>query len=252
MRVEKYQQKGKIDAERLLGELKRANRMPKVAVPQSIIFYFSATRNPKWSSGFSSNVDGHNFFGAKLDVICKNKIGVLSGFGIGAPAMAFYFELLVAMGAKSILALGQAGAISAERKIGDMVLVSKAYRDEGTSMHYLPPSEYSYPSVTFTKSLKSNLEKLKLNYVEAGVWSTDALFRETEGEIDFYSKQGLQAVDMETSAVFALGHVLKVETASLLIVSDLLRSPQWSSDFAAARAKMQTVAEAIIALRCEL
>ncbi len=247
-RASKYSEKGKVQASMLMAELKKTNRLPKYDLPKTILLYFGLQSSPKWHR----KLEVKSFFGARLELAPATDIGVLSNFGIGAPAMAFYIELLVAFGAKVIMALGQAGALSAEQKIGDLILVTKALRDEGTSSHYVPPAEFSFGTERCAGYLRRMLSKSKIIYKEAPVWSTDALFRETEKEIRQYAQAGLAAVDMETSALYAIGHCLKVETASLLVISDELWPDQWRSDFSAARKQMQLVAEAIIASRCEL
>ncbi|MCK5429213.1 MAG: hypothetical protein KAI94_07065, partial [Anaerolineales bacterium] len=48
--------------------------------------------------------------------------------------------------------------------------------------------------------------------------------------IDAYGEQGVLGVDMETSAMYALGNYRKVRVANLLVVSDELRD-QWRPAF---------------------
>jgi uridine phosphorylase len=63
------------------------------------------------------------------------------------------------------------------------------------------------------------------------VWSTDAPFRETVGKVGAYQAAGVLAVDMETSALFAVARFRGIRLASLLVVSDELSSLSWRPGF---------------------
>jgi len=238
----------KVKASLLHERLKSAGRAPKFKTPENILLYFSIREAPKWSVPFERK----SFFGARLDLMNLNW-GILSSFGIGAPAMAFYVELLAATGAKRVIALGQAGALSEKHKIGDAILVDKALRDEGTSFHYLPPGEFSFPNEKLSKLLHRAIAGEKeLRLKNASVWSTDAIFRETDDEVRAFAERGVAAVDMETSALFAVAHFRKIDAASLLLISDELWAQTWNPQFALVSGLMQKAAEKIIASRWEL
>jgi purine-nucleoside phosphorylase len=63
------------------------------------------------------------------------------------------------------------------------------------------------------------------------VWTTDALYRETRAKIQAFSEQAVLAVDMETSAIFAVARHLGLDAAVLLLVSDELAGPEWQVGF---------------------
>ena len=69
-----------------------------------------------------------------------HKVGVVGGFGIGAPAACVVLEGLIAFGVKRFVSVGFAGSLQPDLRIGDIVVCDKAIRDEGTSYHYLPAS----------------------------------------------------------------------------------------------------------------
>ena len=62
------------------------------------------------------------------------------------------------------------------------------------------------------------------------VWTTDAPYREFVSKIVAYHHQGVLAVDMETSAMYALGLVREVDVCNLLVVSDELLH-EWKPAF---------------------
>jgi len=58
---------------------------------------------------------------------------------IGAPAAVMTLEETIACASKTILEVGMAGGLQPYLKPGDIVIVTQAIRDEGTSHHYPPP-----------------------------------------------------------------------------------------------------------------
>lgn len=58
--------------------------------------------------------------------------------GIGGPSASIALEELVRVGADTFIRVGSAGARQEHLKIGEVVVVTGAYRGEGTSAAYLP------------------------------------------------------------------------------------------------------------------
>jgi uridine phosphorylase len=58
---------------------------------------------------------------------------------IGAPVTCMVLEEVIATGAKEIIEVGIAGGIQPYLKPGDILVITGAKRDEGTSYHYYPP-----------------------------------------------------------------------------------------------------------------
>ena len=83
------------------------------------------------------------------------------------------------------------------------MLIDKAVRDEGTSYHYMPPSEFSIADIGLLKLAASALQKLDLIVETGGSWTTDAPFRETANQISAMTAKGLLAVEMEAAALYA-------------------------------------------------
>jgi uridine phosphorylase len=155
-------------------------------------------------------------------------VGVVEGFGIGAPGAALVLEELATLGAASFISTGIAGALPVELNFGDVVLINAALRDEGLSHHYLPPERYAYPSASLTARLRGVLVERETTVHEGASWTVDAIFRETLGEATAYRDEGVLCVEMEASALFVVGTVRRVEVASLVTISDhLLADDRW-------------------------
>jgi len=154
------------------------------------------------------------------------KVAVAGNFGMGAPAVVALSEQLAAWGTKRLVILGLAGALQEELEPGSIVLGERAIRDEGTSYHYLPPAEQVQAGTTLPAAIAGALAARGLPYSGGAVWSTDGAYRETHEEARYYQGKGVQAVDMESAGLFALGQVKGLETASLLVVGQSLVSPR--------------------------
>jgi uridine phosphorylase len=161
-------------------------------------------------------------------------VGVAFGFGIGAPAAVFMMEALGALGTKRFLGLGTAGGLGGggtDLNAGDVILADKAFRDEGTSHHYLADDAEARPDPVEAARLEEMLIRGSYRHHRGPVWTTDAFFRETREEVLFYRDRGVLAVDMEASALYACARYRGLSMASLFVISDILMQEGWSPDF---------------------
>jgi uridine phosphorylase len=65
--------------------------------------------------------------------------GVLSS-RVGAPVAGCLLDEAIAYGCRKFIACGGCGVLEKGIGVGDLIVVSRAVRDEGISYHYLPPS----------------------------------------------------------------------------------------------------------------
>lgn len=151
---------------------------------------------------------------------------------IGAPYAAILIENLIAWGAQSILYAGLCGSISPAVRIGDVILPRGSFIEEGTSVHYgMKAGDISYGSETMSAVLKGCFEKYDIPFQEGLVWTTDAVFRETEELIRTYQEKNAVAVEMELSALFTIGKYRGADIGAILVVSDELSTFQWNPGF---------------------
>lgn len=169
---------------------------------------------------------------SKHYVLKKNDVGLIHLKGIGAPHAGVFFETLIALGGKEFINLGFAGGLYSD----GIFLCEKAIRDEGTSHHYLPQGKYSFPDKTLTRRLETHFKRNKITYEIGTTWTIDAPFRETKKEVEHYSMKGVKTVEMEASALFAIGKLRKVKVASAFVVSDVL-GKKWSPKFGSNKIK---------------
>lgn len=171
--------------------------------------------------GFSGALEG------KLD----DTIGIYKAC-FGAPAAGMLMEALIASGVKRFVMVGQAGAISPRCGIGDLFLPTWGVREEGTSYHYLSPDARCGVSEDLLGVVKGWLRTIE--FVEGGVWTTDAPFRETVDKTQRFAKEEVLAVEMECTALMAVAAYRCVEFAAALVITDHLFSGEWVQAFGSA------------------
>ncbi len=155
----------------------------------------------------------------------------LVGPAIGAPYVAMLVETLAAWGVRTLVFVGWCGAIAAEIAIGGVVVPGAGHIDEGTSRHYAPDAPVARPSPVLSARLAEACACAGLAVSVGGVWTTDAVFRESPDKIGRFRALGAVAVDMEASALFTVAAFLGIEAAALLLVSDELSSLTWRPGF---------------------
>jgi len=161
------------------------------------------------------------------DLYKMGNVGVVKMGGIGSPHSTTIFEELIALGGKEFINLGTAGGLN----VTGNFLCNKAVRDEGTSHHYIADSVYAYPDKKLTDRLAVALSKDGIQYTVGSSWTIDAPYRETKKEIAHYRNKGIQTVEMEASALFAVAKLRGVKIASVFAVSDVLGNDKWDPRF---------------------
>jgi uridine phosphorylase len=128
-------------------------------------------------------------------------VGVV-GCAVGASFAVLVAEELFASGCQLLISITSAGQVVPAGEPPYFVLIDRAWRDEGTSHHYLPPAPYAYPGPG-PLALADGLATGEPHVIRGGTWTTDAPFRETEEALAAARAEGLLAVEMEAAALYA-------------------------------------------------
>lgn len=149
----------------------------------------------------------------------KGKEILILSTGMGGPSTAIAVEELARCGVKAMVRIGSCGALQRELSLGELVLVNGAVCDDGTSRAY---ADAAYPAVPDYELLSACVESAKALGVPFRVGtgrSHDCLYGDHNKEIyEVWSQRGILASDMETAALFTVGALRKVKTASILNV----------------------------------
>lgn len=140
--------------------------------------------------------------------------------GIGAPMAAFVLEELIALGARTVVACGGGGVLDREIGVGQLVIPTSAVRDEGTSFHYAPPTREIEQDPRMVAAIAATLERQGVAYRLGKTWTTDAIYRETRARVARRQAEGCIMVEMEASALFAVGAFRGVPVGQILYGGD--------------------------------
>ncbi len=149
--------------------------------------------------------------------------------GVGAPLSAGFLEELIALGVTQFIACGGCGVLDPVHDVGALFILTSAVRDEGTSYHYLPPSDEVSAHPRVVVALQAACENHALPYKLTKSWTTDALYRETIQRRDLRLQQGCEVVEMEASAFFAVAQFRGVELGQILYGGDLVLPEGWEA-----------------------
>lgn len=159
----------------------------------------------------------------------NGQVGVLGDFGIGAPSTALLMEQLIHFGSESFCIVGGCGGLGRNVAPREPVICESAVRDEGVSHHYLPSQMYASASPRLVSQLEEALNAAGVDYHIGASWTTDAFYRETVPEIEYYRDKGILTVEMEAAAVFAVAEYHGIDAAALLCPFDLVLADDWES-----------------------
>lgn len=134
--------------------------------------------------------------------------------GMGGPSAAIVITELVDLGARRLLRVGTCGALAPQLMLGQLLIVTEAVSDDGTSRALGAGSR-----VAADPELTARLTAAGDAGAAAGVVvSTDLFYHLSEQWV----ADGALAVEMETATLFALAERRGVNAAALLLVTDLL------------------------------
>ncbi len=122
---------------------------------------------------------------------------------VGALYAVLVAEELHASGGRLVVSVTSAGRLVPLASPPYFLLVERAWPDEGTSLHYLPPSEWSYLRPELAQQLGGAFVGGDEPLFRGASWTTDAPFRETAAGIGAATAAGINAVEMEAAALYA-------------------------------------------------
>jgi uridine phosphorylase len=125
------------------------------------------------------------------------------GCAVGAAFAVLIAEELFASGCRLLISVTSTGQIAPVQAPPYFIVIDRALRDESTSYHYLPASEYSEADTHLTALAREALSVAGMPVSVGASWTTDAPFRETEEAIEAALRAGILAVEMEAAALYA-------------------------------------------------
>jgi uridine phosphorylase len=156
------------------------------------------------------------------------RIGIV-GRVVGASFATLIAEQLFVSGCKFLINLTSAGQIVPAGQPPYFVIVERALRDEGTSYHYKPPSEFAHANAQLIAEARAAIADSGLRVVVGASWTTDAPFRETAEAIKAARAKNILAVEMEAAALYAFSEAKQKPVLCVAHVSNAMA--QTEGDF---------------------
>ncbi len=193
--------------ENLLREARRQRSLPAEPVPEICVLDPDGDLLDRLrASGRATKSRGWACYHTEMYVFAMDgeRFGVV-GRAVGAPFAVLVAEQLFVSGCRFLISVTSAGQIAAAGPTNYFVLIDRALRDEGTSHHYLPPSEVAQADAVLADAAFAELSGIYVAVHRGLAWTTDAPYRETEEAIAWARARGAIAVEMEASALYAFG-----------------------------------------------
>ena len=147
---------------------------------------------------------------------------------IGAPACVGTVEdSLSEIRTDKYVVFGGAGCLNREIAHGKVMIPTQAYRDEGTSYHYAPASDYI--TVRNADIVARFMEENGIPYVKGGTWTTDSFYRETVNNFEKHKADGCISVEMERGDLQAMCDFRGLNLYTFFTSGDLLDAPEWDA-----------------------
>ncbi|MGM9661698.1 MAG: nucleoside phosphorylase [Oscillospiraceae bacterium] len=192
-----------------------------------------------FSEVISEHMLGRFFCKKVAEISACNGATPIYGFVYRGKRLAFYLSHVGATaaatdvieanwltGAAKFVMFGSAGALDRRKTEGKYVVPTAAYRDEGMSYHYAPPADYI--AVPGSETVCRIFDELQAPYVPGRVWTTDAVYRETRGQVEKRTAEGCLAVEMELAGVQAVCDFHGFSLYDFLMTGDVLDEPEYN------------------------
>ncbi len=192
-------------AENLLREARRQKNVPEGAVPEICVLdpdgdlvrhllRSGAGRKSAFWACYHTDLVIFETGGSSFGVV---------GCAVGASFAVLIAEQMFASGCRLLISITSSGQIADGGPTPYFILIDRALRDEGTSHHYLPPSNFAEADTALVRLAQAGLDGTGLRVITGSTWTTDAPYRETETAIAGARAQGVLAVEMEAAALYA-------------------------------------------------
>ena len=145
---------------------------------------------------------------------------------IGAPWATMVLEDLISLGLKTVIYFGSCGVLDSTNEY-EILIPIKSRREEGTSYHYIKDNKYIDINPKYKDNFVKILTKNQINFRLCQTWTTDAPYRETKRKIRKFIKEGITTVEMEASALSAIGIYRNIDVFIFFYAADSLAKLEW-------------------------
>lgn len=147
--------------------------------------------------------------------------------GVSGPWISADIEELHAQGVEKFIIFGNCGVLDANIEDCSIIIPTKAFRDEGTSYHYVEESDTIDTNPKYIDEFLAILKKYDFDYTKGYTWTTDGFYRETKEKINYFKSKGAVCVEMEGSVIASVCQRLNIDYFTFYYAGDNLDSTEW-------------------------
>jgi uridine phosphorylase len=219
-----YERPSVFTVDNLLREARRQRSLADLPVPsvclldpdgdvvRHLLDRGAVAEHPGWAC-YHTRMWTTSFGGVELGVV---------PFAVGGPFAVLVAEELASSGAQLVISVSSAGRVLPVAQPPYFILVRQAWRDEGVSLHYQPPSQWSSLQPHLAACLVGAFDGLEETVVTGASWTTDAPFRETASAIAAARSAGVHAVEMEAAGLYAYAAARKRDVVCVAHVTNTM------------------------------
>lgn len=159
------------------------------------------------------------------------KVSVTST-GVGSPSTAIAVEELSRIGADTFIRVGTSGIINKDISYGDLIVVTAAIRDEGTSSAYLPIEFPAVADIDVINCLIKSAIDNDFNHFVGVTQSKDSFFGQHEPQrmgdpnrlLDRWNAWnigGAQCSEMESSCIFIISSMIRARSGGIMLAQNI-------------------------------
>ena len=209
----------------------REGQDPNIKLPKVAVGVFSRQLFKELVEKFSTKEVGYmSCANMERDVYIINYNGTIMTLfmaGMGGPLIAGDIEELKAQGVEKFIIFGNCGVLDSSIEDCSIIIPTLAYREEGTSYHYVEGSDTIPLNPKYQGEFIRILNKYNFDYIKAPTWTTDAFYRETIDKIKYFKELGVKTVEMEGATIAAVCKYLNIDYFTFYYAGDNLDSVEW-------------------------
>ncbi len=219
-----------------MAKVKNMERMPHIQLDESIATRFAILPgDPKRAERIADYFTDTDDYGMNREY--RSIAGSYKGTrilsistGMGGPSTAIAVEELGKLGVEWIIRIGSSGALKSDIAIGDLVIVTGAIRNDGTSKGYIDSEYPAIADIDLVETLRRKARELKLRFFTGICRSHDTMYSDRNPEL--YAKWSATpalASDMETATLLTVASLRGIHAASVLNTVSAFKSDVPSS-----------------------
>lgn len=148
---------------------------------------------------------------------------------VGCPACGGILETLIGLGITKVMFCGGGGVLDKNIKVGELLLVEGAIRDDGLSYQYIPKGRIVESDKQVLEVMSNYFNRNNIPYIKGLVWTTDALYRETKARILTRKNEGAKIVEMEQSGCLAISKFRNIKYGAIIYGGDDVSQDEWDN-----------------------